>query len=557
MEGAEAEPKVERDRSPSKAGKEGGADQNGSRARDARPRRDTRERRPRDGRPPPGRPTGGDRRQRPERRVYVSNIPFEFQWQELKDLFRKEVGDVSFVEVFHDEKGQSRGCGIIEFDSPELVDKALEIMHRYELKGRNIVVKEDFGVERDRYGRILRGDSRPEGPPGRERGMDARRPGPGGFRGGERDERPRLGAPGPPGPPEAKYTNTYGLNVSFLESLGIDGPLVNRVFVANLDYSVDEQKLKEVFSLAGKVVSVSINKDHEGNSKGHGVVEFDHPVEAVQAISMLNNQTYLERRISVRMDRVAERRDRDPKMSLPAGLKSIGQGLGNNGVALADVASKIQETPAPAVAAAAQLGGLGGLAANNAAALGLMALDQGLGARSGLLDHGMGGRGGLLDHGLGSRGGMDAGRGSMDHGLGGRGGMESGMGGRSGMDQGLGGRGGMDAGLGARGGLDSARAGRSSYNSGYGSSMNSGPDSGYNSSSRNYSDSIIVSNLDPAYSWQALRDKFRDIGEVRFADMKGKGVGVVRFSSPHEAQRAINLMDGARCDGRMLDVRSY
>ena len=32
----------------------------------------------------------GSRRGRPERRVYVSNIPFDFRWQELKDLFRHE-----------------------------------------------------------------------------------------------------------------------------------------------------------------------------------------------------------------------------------------------------------------------------------------------------------------------------------------------------------------------------------------------------------------------------------------------------------------------------------
>lgn len=62
-----------------------------------------------------------------------------------------------------------------------------------------------------------------------------------------------------------------------------------------LIYSVNEKQLKDVFGLAGKVVSVTINKDREGNSKGHGVVEFEHPVEAVQAISMLNNQMYMDR----------------------------------------------------------------------------------------------------------------------------------------------------------------------------------------------------------------------------------------------------------------------
>ena len=33
---------------------------------------------------------------------------------------------------------------------------------------------------------------------------------------------------------------TFGLSPQFLESLNITGPLHNRIFVANLDYKVDE-----------------------------------------------------------------------------------------------------------------------------------------------------------------------------------------------------------------------------------------------------------------------------------------------------------------------------
>ena len=31
-----------------------------------------------------------------ERRVFLSNIPFEMKWQEVKDLFRDEVGEVDY-----------------------------------------------------------------------------------------------------------------------------------------------------------------------------------------------------------------------------------------------------------------------------------------------------------------------------------------------------------------------------------------------------------------------------------------------------------------------------
>lgn len=88
--------------------------------------------------------------------AFSASIPYEIaRWQDLKDLFRREVGDVSFVELFNDETGKPRGCGIVEFEKPESVAVALDKMNRYELSGRNLVVKEDFGNERDKFGRVI------------------------------------------------------------------------------------------------------------------------------------------------------------------------------------------------------------------------------------------------------------------------------------------------------------------------------------------------------------------------------------------------------------------
>lgn len=90
------------------------------------------------------------------KRVYVSNIPYEYRWQDLKDLFRRMVGNVEYVEMFTDENGKARGAGIVEFKDPENVGKALEKMNRYELNGRELVVKVDHGEQRDKFGRISR-----------------------------------------------------------------------------------------------------------------------------------------------------------------------------------------------------------------------------------------------------------------------------------------------------------------------------------------------------------------------------------------------------------------
>lgn len=113
-----------------------------------------------------------------------------------------------------------------------------------------------------------------------------------------------------------------------------------------MDYKVDAKKLKQVFKLAGKVVSVDLSLDKDGNSRGFAVVEYEHPVEAVQSISMFDRQTLFDRRMTVRLDRIP---DKSEGIKLPEGLKAIGIGLGPNGEPLRDVARNlpnVQNNPA-------------------------------------------------------------------------------------------------------------------------------------------------------------------------------------------------------------------
>ena len=51
-----------------------------------------------------------------------------------------------------------------------------------------------------------------------------------------------------------------------------------------LKYNVDNARLREIFSLAGKVITADVIKSKDGPSRGFGVVETDHPVEAFQVI---------------------------------------------------------------------------------------------------------------------------------------------------------------------------------------------------------------------------------------------------------------------------------
>ena len=237
--------------------------------------------------------------------------------------------------MFNDENEKPRGCGILEFATTDLARKAVDKMHKYDLKGRKLVVKEDTDAQRDRYGRITKSDRRGDrdGRGDRDRDRDRDR-----ERDRDRDHRGGSSSSG--------SGNTYGLSPQFLGSLDIDGPLHTRLFVANLAYDVGESKLKEVFRLAGRVCHAELNKDKDGKSRGHGVIEYSHPVEAVQAISMFNNQVLYGRKMMVRFDKTPgptpEELEQLPTR-LPEGLEGVGMGLGSNGNPLTNVAQNLPQ----------------------------------------------------------------------------------------------------------------------------------------------------------------------------------------------------------------------
>lgn len=76
-------------------------------------------------------------------------------------------------------------------------------------------------------------------------------------------------------------------------------------------------RLFDICALAGKVTWFDLQMDKEGKSKGMAVCEYSHPIEAVQAVSMLNNQRLLDRTIAIRMDRYPKDTDRNRE---PGGL---------------------------------------------------------------------------------------------------------------------------------------------------------------------------------------------------------------------------------------------
>eukprot|EP01120_Amphizonella_sp_Union-15-10_P005864 TRINITY_DN1798_c0_g1_i1.p1 TRINITY_DN1798_c0_g1~~TRINITY_DN1798_c0_g1_i1.p1 ORF type:complete len:333 (-),score=42.23 TRINITY_DN1798_c0_g1_i1:50-1000(-) len=83
-------------------------------------------------------------------RVIVEGLPYDCNWQDLKDHFR-QVGDVCFADVIRDRGGKTRG--IVEFKYYEDMKEACKTMDRTRIRSSTVYVTEDYKGDKRRRSR--------------------------------------------------------------------------------------------------------------------------------------------------------------------------------------------------------------------------------------------------------------------------------------------------------------------------------------------------------------------------------------------------------------------
>ena len=82
-----------------------------------------------------------------------------------------------------------------------------------------------------------------------------------------------------------------------------------RIYVGGLSYSVDSNRLREMFAAEGTVTEANVVEDrYSGQSKGFGFVEMPDGAEAQAAIAKLNGRTIDGRALTVNEARPREER---------------------------------------------------------------------------------------------------------------------------------------------------------------------------------------------------------------------------------------------------------
>ncbi|CAN6844605.1 unnamed protein product [Brassica oleracea] len=159
--------------------------------------------------------------------VYVKNLPKEIDDGELKKTFGK-YGDISSAVVMKDESGSSKCFGFVNYEKSEDAAVAVEKMNGISL-GENVLFVGKAQKKSEREEELKR-----------------------------KHEQEKL----------------QGSNL----------------YVKNLDDSVDDEKLKEMFSEYGNVTSSKVMINSGGLSRGFGFVAYSIPEEASKAMNEMNGK---------------------------------------------------------------------------------------------------------------------------------------------------------------------------------------------------------------------------------------------------------------------------
>ncbi|KAL4272895.1 hypothetical protein GQ457_13G007630 [Hibiscus cannabinus] len=186
--------------------------------------------------------------------VYVKNLSESLNDEELKKIFA-EFGTITSAVVMRGSDGKSKGFGFINFENSDDAAKAVE-----SLNGKKFDDKEWYV-----------------------------------------------------GKAQKKSEREAELKLQFERTMkeAADKFQGSNLYIKNLDDSITDEKLKELFTPYGIITSCKVMRDPSGISKGSGFVAFSTPEEASQALSEMNGKMVISKPLYVALaQRKEERRAR-------------------------------------------------------------------------------------------------------------------------------------------------------------------------------------------------------------------------------------------------------
>ncbi|MBA0849229.1 hypothetical protein Goshw_013235 [Gossypium schwendimanii] len=186
--------------------------------------------------------------------VYVKNLSKSTTDEDLKTIFG-EYGEITSAVVMRDADGKSKCFGFVNFENADDAAKAVEA-----LNGKKFDDKEWYV-----------------------------------------------------GKAQKKSEREHELKAQFEQTMkeAADKSQGANLYIKNLDDSIGDETLKELFSEFGNITSCKVMRDPNGISKGSGFVAFSTPEEASRALAEMNGKMFVSKPLYVAVaQRKEERRAR-------------------------------------------------------------------------------------------------------------------------------------------------------------------------------------------------------------------------------------------------------
>ena len=226
-----------------------------------------------------------DRRtERTERRneftLYIKNLPFELDETDLKDVFSEFNPKSANIPRSYNQR--SKGFGFVEFSNSKDQTEALKALDQSEINGRVVAISVSNPSSR----------RSPRRSPRRNRSSRSPRRSPRRNRSPRNNRSPRRNRS-----PRNNNRSPRNNNRENRKSNTSSEPSKTNIYVSNIPFSLDENKLGEYFK-DFKVNKLTIPRKRNGNSFGYAFIEFASNEDQQKALK-LNDTTIDGRKIVV------------------------------------------------------------------------------------------------------------------------------------------------------------------------------------------------------------------------------------------------------------------
>ncbi|KAL2477276.1 Polyadenylate-binding protein 2 [Forsythia ovata] len=277
--------------------------------------------------------------------IFIKNLDKEIDHKALHETF-SSFGNVISCKVATDASGQSKGYGFVQFTSEEAAQQAIEKLNGMLLNGKQVYVgpfvrkqerdisvnktkftnvfvknmseettEEDLGKIFGEFGLLTSvvvmrnedGKSKCFGFVNFENAEDAARSVE--LLNGKKFDNKEWYV----GRAQKKSERELELKLQFEQSVkeAVDKSQGSNLYVKNLDDSIGDDELKEVFSPFGSITSCKVMRDPKGISRGSGFVAFSSPEEASRALLEMNGKIIVSKPLYVALaQRKEDRRAR-------------------------------------------------------------------------------------------------------------------------------------------------------------------------------------------------------------------------------------------------------